>query len=97
MYLKLQKPKGNVVDLIRRCGYSYKGGDNDELNFIKRIGLAEYPHFHLYLREKDDSLIFNLHLDQKKPSYQGATAHSGDYQGELIEKEMERIKKLIGL
>lgn len=96
MYLKFKKPTGNLVDLIRRCGYSYKGRENNELNFIRRIGLVNYPHFHIYLKEENGFLILNLHLDQKKPGYQTSAAHSGDYKGEIVEREMERIKKLIG-
>lgn len=63
--------------------------------FIKRVGVAEYPHFHLYLQEEGENVILNLHLDQKKPSYEGASRHSGEYEGELVEKEMERIKNII--
>ncbi len=38
----------------------------------------------------------SLHLDAKKPSYEGTAAHGGEYQGELVEKEMERIMKIAG-
>ena len=41
-------------------------------------------------------MIFNLHLDQKKPTYEWHIAHSGEYDGELVEKEIERIKKILG-
>jgi len=36
-----------------------------------------------------------LHLDQKKPSYQGQTKHSGEYEGELVEVEKARILQLL--
>jgi len=42
-----------------------------------------------------ENLIFNLHLDQKRPIYKGVTAHSGEYEGEVVEKEVERIKKIL--
>ncbi len=41
----------------------------------------------------DKNLVINLHIDQKKPSYEGSNAHSGEYDGELVEREMERIRK----
>ena len=41
------------------------------------------------------SFNFNLHLDQKKPSYEGQTGHSGDYDGAVIKAEAERIKQLL--
>lgn len=71
-----------------------------------------YPRFHAYvhpvksLRSKfnrvkiDDfsrGTIINLHLDQKKPVYKGAPAHSAEYEGKVIKKEAERIKQVLGL
>jgi len=36
--------------------------------------------------------VFNLHLDQKRPSYGGGThAHSGEYEGEIIRGEIQRL------
>ena len=52
-------------------------------------------YFHIYLEEDDPDLILNLHLDQKRPSYEGATAHSGEYEGKIIEDEIERIKQIL--
>ena len=39
--------------------------------------------------------MFNLHLDQKKPTYEGHVAHSGEYDGELVEEEAERIRRIL--
>ena len=38
----------------------------------------------------------NLHLDQKKPVYRGTVAHSGEYEGEIVAKEIARIKNILG-
>ena len=38
---------------------------------------------------------FSIHLDQKKLSYKGNHAHSGEYEGNIIEVETERIKSLL--
>jgi hypothetical protein len=46
----------------------------------------------MYVEEDGDNYSFNLHLDQKQPSYSGSRAHSGEYDGELVESEMERLK-----
>ena len=85
--------KENPKVFLRHCGYhefyDYKTG---KASFVRRLGRHVYPHFHIYIEEEDDRLIFNLHLDQKKPSYAGSSAHSGEYDGELVEKEAERIK-----
>jgi hypothetical protein len=40
--------------------------------------------------------LISLHLDQKKPIYKGAPAHAAEYEGELVEKEAERIKNILG-
>jgi hypothetical protein len=85
----------NIIDLLRSAGYSYRGMNNGDFGFIKRIGLNEYPHYHIYAKVENENIIINLHLDQKKPSYEGSAAHGGEYDGELVEKEMERIKLLI--
>jgi len=39
----------------------------------------------------EDPLILNLHIDQKQASYEGATAHSGDYDSDLVKQEGQRI------
>lgn len=95
MQLKFKKPQTNIIDLIRSCGYSYRGTKDGETSFIKRVGYDEYPHYHIYVKIEGDEIILNMHLDQKKSSYQGASAHSGEYEGELVAKEMERIKQFI--
>ena len=56
-------------------------------------------------KPKGKNYSFNLHLDQKKPSYFGhrslgegrlkGHAHSGDYDGPVVEGEAERIKDLL--
>jgi len=58
---------------------------------LKRDG---YPRFHLYLKIENGNLIFDLHLDQKRPIYKGTTAHSGEYSGEIVGKEAKRIKQI---
>jgi hypothetical protein len=39
--------------------------------------------------------VFNLHLDQKKTSYEGSHAHSGQYDGEVVDREADRIMKTL--
>ena len=42
-----------------------------------------------------NAYVFNLHLDQKKPSYEGSRGHSGEYDGPVVEEEVKRIKELL--
>lgn len=89
--------KENIHNLMRRIGYQFWDSYNEEkteLNFVRSLGgRSGFPRFHLYLKAEDENLIFNLHLDQKKPVYKGTAAHSGEYDSELVKKEMERIKQ----
>lgn len=89
--------KENVYNLMRRIGYVClaENKKTGEANYVRALAMAGYPRFHIYLKTANEILIFNLHLDQKRPVYKGAPAHSADYDGEIIEKEMQRIKEKI--
>jgi len=81
-------------DMIRRCGYGeirdYRSG---ETSYARRLSSGFYPRFHLYINnEGPDETVLNLHLDQRQTRYEGQTAHSGEYDGELVENEARRIK-----
>lgn len=94
MKFNVQKNE-NISSLIRKLGYVPGITTNHEFSCLKYLGRGDYPRFHLYIKQEKDNLFFNLHLDQKKPSYKGSPAHSGEYDGELIEKEKERIIKFL--
>jgi hypothetical protein len=99
MTFKIYNKNYNVRDLVRKLGYKPIGRtEKGELNCVRPLA-GDYPRFHVYLREEKqddkDVLVFNLHLDQRKPVYQGATAHGGEYDGEVVEGEVERIKEMI--
>lgn len=82
--------------ILRQAGYApmISRGRGDD-SYMRRLGGSDYPRFHIYYQETADEVIFNLHLDQKRPSYPGARAHSGEYDGDLIEREAARIKLFI--
>jgi len=92
--------KDNIYNLMRKVGYFFRKEDKENSEFIFIRPTKGYPRFHLYLKidgstcspQEGKDLIFNLHLDQKKPVYEGTSAHSGEYEGKIIEKEAERIK-----
>lgn len=80
---------------MRQAGYFFQGKDEEtgELNFVRPP--RGYPRFHLFIKVQDENLTFSLHLDQKRPIYRGVPAHAGEYNNEMIEKEMERIKGIL--
>ena len=80
---------------MRQAGYSYlRDRNTGKDSFVRRAGSNFYPRFHVYINEGEEKVVFNLHLDQKKPSYQGAHAHNAEYEGEVVEAEAERLKSL---
>lgn len=80
---------------MRDLGYHFQGQDEKtrELGFARPK--SGYPRLHLFAKVENDGLLISLHLDQKKPVYDGATAHSGDYDGPVVENEMARIKQYL--
>lgn len=97
----------SIDDIMRQIGYQPAYFQNDgEFSMVRKLTGNDYPRFHLYvkgapLRQGSEgqmngkSYIFSIHLDQKKPSYSGSHKHSGEYEGEVVEGEMERIKDLL--
>jgi hypothetical protein len=97
MQFQIKNSKETAITLARQIGYRPLGVSADnEYNLVKPLAGANYPRFHIYLRKEEGGVFhFNLHLDQKQPSYQGSSAHSGEYEGEVVEQEAERIKRII--
>ncbi len=96
MELIIKNCKLNPLNLAREIGYTitpYSQGT--DINFIRTIGRNPYPRFHIYINKKDEDYVINLHLDQKKPSYRGSSAHNAEYQGDIIEREIERIENIL--
>ncbi|MDP2704354.1 MAG: hypothetical protein Q8P01_03990 [bacterium] len=96
MKLEIKKPKNeNLQTTMRRLGYKPIGySDRGELNCVRPIG-RDYPRFHAYIKEDGDEYIFNIHLDQKRPSYGRETAHSGDYESDTVRDEVAYIQEQI--
>ncbi|TSC56230.1 MAG: Uncharacterized protein G01um101418_126 [Parcubacteria group bacterium Gr01-1014_18] len=86
----------NPANILRKCGYFANfdpvTGHN---SFIRRLSGGRYPRFHIYiLKEGVGFLQLNLHLDMKKESYGDQTAHSGEYDTEVVDTEATRIGKM---
>jgi hypothetical protein len=95
MTFKLLQGQESAQTMIRRIGYRPLGRTpKGELNCVRPLG-GDYPRFHIYLQEEGDLFTFNLHLDQKKPSYEGTSAHGGEYDGETVRVEMLRVQEII--
>ena len=90
IYINKDDLEGNLYSFLRKCGYMPFHN-----SFIRMLSGFGYPRFHLYIEETARQYIFNLHLDQKKPSYKKETAHSGEYESEVVKKEAKRIEEFL--
>lgn len=82
---------------LRQCGY-FENYDrkSEETSYIRSLGgRGNYPRFHIYIKTSGDNLIFNIHIDQKQASYKGYSAHSGEYDSEIVAREAERIRGIL--
>jgi len=78
--------------MARRVGYSHqKTVAANKAAFIRPMHGGDFPRYHLYVTEEKERFVFDLHLDQKKPVYEGVSAHNGEYEGAIITEEAHRI------
>ena len=98
MRFTIQLTKNHIRNVMRQCGYIPAGYDEEtgELRFYRPLSRGPYPRFHIYCisPEQFGTAKLNLHIDQKAPSYGGSRAHSGEYEGDVVENEATRIMKL---
>ena len=86
---------------LRNAGYVFIPEREDgERSFARRLTRDFYPRFHVYYKEQVDTqgeevIMFNLHLDQKKPGYAGFNRHNAEYDGPLVEEEAKRLEGLL--
>lgn len=96
MLIRISNLFSSVYNLLRSCGYAvFRDSRTGETSYTRRLGgFGFYPRFHIYVsRESAEEIELNLHLDQKKASYEGQRAHSGEYDSEFVIREAERIKQ----
>jgi len=98
MKITVDKNKFNInaEQFLRRNGYAFivdrKRGKE---SFVRRMGAGHYPRFHVYLKREDNKIIFDMHLDQKQASYEGSHMHNAEYDGDTVQAEINRLKRLI--
>ncbi|HNW09591.1 MAG TPA: hypothetical protein PK619_03335 [bacterium] len=81
----------NPVAVVKRAGYGLVRDGSPQTSYARRFGGGFYPRFHIYINGSE----IGLHLDQKQTSYQGQKKHSGEYDGETVIAEIERLKQLM--
>ncbi len=92
MKFNIKNPGKSSVGIGRDMGYILqKETSSGEVSFVRLLERSGYPRFHLYVKLDGDNLIFDLHLDQKRPVYRTAHDHAAEYDGALVENEAQRI------
>jgi len=99
MKLKVDYNKiGNYKTFLRRAGYALIfDRQRGQESFVRRLGEGYYPRIHRYVEPDGNYVIFNIHLDQKKASYEGTNMHSAEYDSNVVEGEINRLREIIGL
>lgn len=86
---------------LKRAGYAMiNDRQTGQISFSRRLTRDFYPRFHIYVEEKLGSsgreiVSLNLHLDQKKPGYEGQARHNAEYDGEVVEAEAKRLSRFL--
>lgn len=91
----------NADEFLRRAGFAYIYDNvRGHGSYVKRLTRDYYPRLHVYVMEKKDEegrelIVIEMHLDQKKASYVGTKMHSAEYDGQVVEAEINNLKNLM--
>ncbi|MFA5248698.1 MAG: hypothetical protein WC415_05845 [Patescibacteria group bacterium] len=81
---------------LRKAGYGFiRDTVRNKESYVRRLSRDFYPRLHMYFEDLSDRVVLDLHLDQKQASYAGNHMHNAEYDGEIVEGEIERIKNLL--
>lgn len=94
--VKREKLSLNPEQFLRSAGYKFiRDFKTGKESFVHQPGRNRYPRFHIYLDHQEEVVFFDIHLDQKEAIYPGQHAHNAEYDGETVEREVNRLKGLI--
>ncbi len=85
----------NARNILRRLGYGEQRTRAGQISYVKRAAGERFPRYHAYVEDQNGGIQVNLHVDQKEASYEGTSAHAGDYEGPLVEREMARVADFV--
>lgn len=97
MKIVIENCSDSLAAALRRIGYSFKrvAEETGQISAVRAMARGGFPRFHIYAKMEGNRLYLNLHLDQKRPSYSGVRAHSGEHESQAVKEEASRIKKLL--
>lgn len=92
-----ERPQYPAHVFMRTVGYAkYVNGEGIE-SYVRRVSGFDFPRFHVYIEDQAEHMTLSIHIDHKAHTYDGVKAHSGEYQGSLIEHELGRIHAALGV
>ena len=80
---------------MRKAGYRPAENRYGEESFVRSLGQGPFPRFHIYADAQQSAWALNLHLDQRRPSYEGTRAHGGEHEGPVLEVEVARLRSVL--
>lgn len=96
MIFKIEHPKENAVNLMRRAGYAFQRQENMEMSFVRPLSQQGFPRFHVYTHMEKTALVISMHLDQKRETYGETTRHHGEYSEDgPLSDEARRVQSLL--
>lgn len=96
MEIKVENPRMNEKNIMRRCGYMpWRDPRSGEHSYIRRLGAGYYPRFHIKTRNEGRALIFDLHLDSRRPMHKKGIRTYEDEESQVVSIEADRIKRFL--
>ena len=82
---------------LKQAGYNFiTDKRSGKTSYMRSLARGNYPRFHLYVKEDDNGILLDLHLDHKQTSYDGYHMHNAEYDGDLVVGEIARLAGLAG-
>jgi len=97
MEIIVENPRYNETYFMRDCSYKpWRDPRSGNTSFIRRLGRSYYPRFHIKARRGDNhSLIFDLHLDARRPMHRKGVRCYEDSESDVVQAEAARIRSLL--
>jgi len=99
MLIKFSKQiKQNALTIMRRLGYKpWRDPRSGQHSFIKRLGASYYPRFHAHPKyDQNNNLMIDLHFDWRKPMHKRGVKSTEGEESDVVQKEVERIRSILG-
>ncbi len=96
MEITVENPRQNEKYIMRKCGYMpWRDPRSGETSYIRRLGTGYYPRFHIKAKRMGSQIIFDLHLDSRRPMHKIGIRTYEDEESRIVSSEADRIKAYI--